>query len=82
MRRAHFACVVARVRSRPPLPLPPSALPHSCLDPEQGVELCLFVKDADAEVKKCKKAAEESQKKWESKEQEEGSLKMELGELR
>jgi hypothetical protein len=37
------------------------------------------LKDADAEVKKCKKAAEESQKKWESKEQEEGSLLMELG---
>ncbi len=37
------------------------------------------LKDADAEVKKCKKAAEESQKKWESKEQEEGSLVMELG---
>ncbi len=30
-------------------------------------------------MKKCKKAAEESQKKWESKEQEEGSLVMELG---
>ena len=37
------------------------------------------LKEADVEVKKCKKAAEESQKKWSSKEQEEGSLKMELG---
>jgi len=39
------------------------------------------LKEADAEVKKCKKTAEETLKKWSSKEQEEGSLVMELGKI-
>eukprot|EP00092_Neocalanus_flemingeri_P004304 GFUD01004627.1.p1 GENE.GFUD01004627.1~~GFUD01004627.1.p1 ORF type:complete len:1179 (+),score=495.15 GFUD01004627.1:105-3641(+) len=40
------------------------------------------LKAADEHVKKSKKAAEESKGKWSAKEQEEGSLKLELEELR
>ena len=40
------------------------------------------MKTAEDKVKKCKKAAEESSSRWSAKEQEEGSLKLELSELK
>ena len=40
------------------------------------------LKTAEEQVKKCKKAAEESKARWSAKEQEEGSLRLELDELK
>ena len=41
-----------------------------------------LMKTAEEQVKKCKKAAEESKARWSAKEQEEGSLRLELDELK
>ena len=52
LRAAAAAPPLAFARDVPLTPSPPlhcSPLPHSCLDPEQGTEMCLFVKDADVE---------------------------------